>query len=238
MLKKGAIIPRSKGAIIYCPQERWRQQASDQFKQTEQFYSLSLYWNGGFVSSKETTFAKRQHVQSGSKGCLVPYTYPSEFIEEITFQMERFSLSIPLPLFRIIPSPIGVYKTTYDSYSLVKKNERETDFISRRYFADDSIKGRIRDREGHINSFITKSRMRNQCQKVFTLTKKYHRITQDYNNLIKMELSLSEEKVRKILMRCQKTLNQKLVSVREVSQLIETLSSVALAILQAPLQYC
>ena len=59
MLKKGAIISRSKGAIIYCPQERWRQQASDQFKQTEQFYSLSLYWNGGFVSSKETTFAKR-----------------------------------------------------------------------------------------------------------------------------------------------------------------------------------
>ena len=53
-----------------------------------------------------------------------------------------------------------------------------------------------------------------------------------------MELSLSEEKVQKILMRCQKTLDQKLVSVREVSQLIGTLSSTALAVLPAPLMYC
>ena len=44
-------------------------------------------------------------------------------------------------------------------------------------------------------------------------------------NSIKMELSLSEEKVQKILMRCQKTLDQKLMSVREVSQLIGTLFS-------------
>ena len=42
-------------------------------------------------------------------------------------------------------------------------------------------------------------------------------------NVIKMELSLSEEKVQKILMRCQKTFDQKLVYVRVVSQLTGTL---------------
>ena len=141
-------------------------------------------------------------MQSGSKGCLGLYTHPSEFIEEITFQMGRFSLSVPLPLPWIIPSPIDFYKTTYNSYSLVKKTERKTDFISRQYFAEGCIKGRIRDREGHINFFITPSRIHNQCQNGFTLTKKYHRITWDYNNSIKMELSLSEEKVRNFLMRC------------------------------------
>ena len=48
-----------------------------------------------------------------------------------------------------------------------------------------------------------------------------------------MELPLSEEKVQKILLRRQKTLDQKLVSVREVSQLIGALSSTA--VLLAPL---
>ena len=38
-------------------------------------------------------------------------------------------------------------------------------------------------------------------------------------------------------MRYQKTLDQKLISVREVSQLIGTLSSATLAVLLAPLKY-
>ena len=42
--------------------------------------------------------------------------------------------------------------------------------------------------------------------------------------MIKIKLSLSEEKFQKILIRSQKTLNLKLVSVREVSQLTRTLS--------------
>ena len=52
-----------------------------------------------------------------------------------------------------------------------------------------------------------------------------------------MELSLSEEKVQKILMRCQKTLDQRLVFVWKVSQFIATLCSTALALPPAPLQY-
>ena len=40
------------------PQERWGQQISDQFKKTEQFYSLSSFQNKGFVSGKGITFAK------------------------------------------------------------------------------------------------------------------------------------------------------------------------------------
>ena len=46
-----------------------------------------------------------------------------------------------------------------------------------------------------------------------------------------MQLSFSEEKTQKILMRCQKTLDHKLVSVEEIPQFIGTLSSAA------PLQY-
>ena len=54
---------------------------------------------------------------------------------------------------------------------------------------------------------------------------------------VKMELSLSEEKVQRILNRCQNLLDKEKVSVREVTQLIGLLSSTALAVLPAPLQY-
>ena len=56
-------------------------------------------------------------------------------------------------------------------------------------------------------------------------------------NLVKMELSFSEVEVQNVLIICQKILDYKLMFVREVSQLIGTLSSTALAVLPAPLQY-
>ena len=54
---------------------------------------------------------------------------------------------------------------------------------------------------------------------------------------VNMEMSLSEEKVQKIIVKCLKMLEKKKVSIREVFQLIGTLSSTTMAILPAPLQY-
>ena len=101
------------------------------------------------ISGKGITFRKRLGVQSGSKECLLLYTYPYEFTEELTFQMGRFSLSFPLPLCRVIPSPIGIYKTTESFNSLVKKTESlktGSYRLSKQYFSDGSIKEKIRDR--------------------------------------------------------------------------------------------
>ena len=52
-----------------------------------------------------------------------------------------------------------------------------------------------------------------------------------------MEMSLSEVKVQKIIVKCLKMLDKKKVSIREISQLIGTLSSTSMAVLPAPLQY-
>ena len=82
----------------------------------------------------------------------------------------KFSLSVPLPLLSVIPSPIDVYETSGSSNSRIKKTESEADYLSRRYFADGSIKGRIRDSEGHIDFSITTS-----------MSDKNHRIPWDYN---------------------------------------------------------
>ena len=56
-------------------------------------------------------------------------------------------------------------------------------------------------------------------------------------NSVRMEMSLSEEKVPKIITKCLKMLDRKKVSIREVTQLIGTLSSTSMAVLPAPLQY-
>ena len=85
--------------------------------------------------------------------------------------MERLSLSVLLPLFWVIPRSADVYKTTESSNSFVKKTESDANYLSRRYFADGSIKERIRDREEHIDFSITTSRIRNQCKSILCLTK-------------------------------------------------------------------
>ena len=53
----------------------------------------------------------------------------------------------------------------------------------------------------------------------------------------RMEISLSQDKIIKIQDQCQKLLDQEDVSLREMTQLIGKLSSTALAVLPAPLQY-
>ena len=83
------------------------------------------------MSGKGTTFAKRLDVQIRSRRCLLLYTYPSEFIKELAFRVGGFSLSVLLPLIRVIHNLIGVNKTTESFNSLVKKAKSETDYLSR-----------------------------------------------------------------------------------------------------------
>ena len=93
--------------------------------------------------------------------------------------MGRFFLSFPLPLCKVIPRRIGVYETTESFNSLIKKTgslKTGSYHQSKQYLADGSIKGRIRDREEHIDFFITTSRLHNQCETVCTLPEKSHRI--------------------------------------------------------------
>lgn len=74
MLEKGAIIKLDPSVFeqhFRCFQERWGRQTSDQFKETEQFDSLSSFENGGFISGKGTIFTKRLDVQKQSKGCFL-----------------------------------------------------------------------------------------------------------------------------------------------------------------------
>ena len=99
--------------------------------------------------------------------------------QNLRFEWEG-SLHQFICLFRVIARPIGVYKTTESCNSLAKKTECEADYLSRQYFTDASMKGRIRERERHIDFSIT-SRFRNQCEKVCTLLGKNHRIPWDYN---------------------------------------------------------
>ena len=79
------------------------------------------------------------------------------------------------------------------------KTESEADYLSRRYFADGSIEGKIRDREGHIVFSITTSRFCNQCEKSVLCPTKIIEFLRAIIDSIKIELSLSEEKVQKIL---------------------------------------
>ena len=52
-----------------------------------------------------------------------------------------------------------------------------------------------------------------------------------------MSVSLPQDKKNKIISQCQRILEEKAVSIRELTQMLGRLSSTAIAVLAAPLQY-
>jgi len=84
---------------------------------------------GLFLVRTMYTFTERFDVQDRSEGCLLLYTYPSEFSGVFTFRMRRIPLSVSMPLLWIGSSPSSFYKIIKGSDSLIKKIEGKTDYI-------------------------------------------------------------------------------------------------------------
>ena len=118
---------------------------------------------------------------------------PSHFKVESLFQV------------RVIPSPIGVYETNESSSSLIKK----INYLRLIIYLDDILEelemGRgtlifLLQRQGFVINV-----------KKFVLSSKEKKITKFLGiiiNSIKMESCLSDEKVQKILMQCQKLVSE------------------------------
>ena len=85
-----------------------------------QVYSLSSFQNGGFVSDNRTTFAKRLYVQSGSKGCLLLSSYPSEFTEEPAFPVGSSLYQLLCFCFGLYPAPLVFTKLLKVPIALLK----------------------------------------------------------------------------------------------------------------------
>ena len=105
----------------------------------------------------------------------------------------------------VIPSPIGVYETNESSNSLIKK----INYLRLIIYLDDILEELDMGRGTLIfllqrQSFVTNV-------KKFVLSSKEKKITKFLGiviNSIKMESRLSDERVQKILMQCQKLVSE------------------------------
>ena len=178
-----------------------------QFKETEQFYSLYLFQNGGFVFGKGTTFVKQLDVQSGSKGCLLLYTYPLDSQKNLCFEWEGSLYRFLCLCFLLSPALLVFMKLLRVPRALLRKLK-----VRLIIYLDNILMVAASKEElqigRNIDFSITTSRLHNQCKKAVLCLTKILELLGIIINSIKMELSLSEGKLQKILMQCQKTLDQ------------------------------
>lgn len=133
------------------------------------------------------------------------------------------SIRIPLSVFWNFPSPTTVHQALESSYIPPQETKHKNYYVSRRYAANGSNERQITD------GFLV-----NIKKSVLEPTRQLEFLGVTINSL-EMSFSLAERKIMKIMNQCQKILDKDIVSVREVSKLIGTLVSTAVAILPAPL---
>ena len=148
-----------------------------------------------------------------------------EFREELTFRMGRSLSQFLCFCFGLSPDPLEIRKLLKVLIALLRKLK-----VRLIIYLDDILVMAASKEESEIRRDTLIFLLKHlgfiiNVKKSVLFPTKIIEFLAIITNSIKMELSLSEEKVQKILMRCQKTLDQKLMSVREVSQLIGTLFS-------------
>ena len=170
-----------------------------QFKETEQFYSLYSFQNGGFVSGKGTTFAKQLDVQSGSKGCLLLYTYPSDSQKNLCFEWEGSLSQLLCLCFLLSPALLVFMKLLKVPRAFLRKLKMRLMIYLDNILMVAASKEELQIGR-NIDFSITTSRLHNQCKKAVLCLTKIIELLGIIINSIKMELSLSEGKLQKILM--------------------------------------
>ena len=153
------------------------------------------------------------------------------------FGVERQTLSICLPLFRLGSGPSSFQKIDEDSNSCHKELEWDDYNLSRRNLVNDRAQGRFIDtnRYSHFALqnldfiIIFKKSVLDPCHVLEFLGLEI--------DSLNMRVEHPKKKLEKVKKRYQSLLSLGKVSVRDLAKLTERLSSTATEVLPAPLQY-
>lgn len=148
----------------------------------------------------------------------------------------RASLRISLPLFWVIKSPLDFYKTFESSYHSPNKITYKSDCLPGRHVVDGQHKGRIVNGKGLSDISVSKFRVSHQQEKVSSRTCTLSRVLGVIIDSMTMTVKLPMEQVTKLKQQCQSMLTKESVT-RDLAKLTERLSSSAVAVFPAPIQY-
>ena len=175
-------------------------------------------------------------MQDRPEGCLSVSPITPTVAKVCKLQMGGKVVPVSSPLFRSWSCPKDIHKIDENSNSSHETFKRPSYYLSRRlsdpglYSPGGSSSTRYSDI--HLGTF----RLHNKLKKSLLPTQLIEFLGVEVDS-INMKLSLPQEKVEGIISQCQMMLSAEKVSIRDLMKLSGRLSSSAIAVLPAPLQY-
>ena len=149
-------------------------------------------------------------MQNSPQACIFFSPTKPKIPKVCKFQVERSILSVTLALLCFGTSPNDIYKVDENSHFPIEKTV---------CILHQNLGFMINRKKSELEP----------CQNMQLLSMEI--------NSIERTLTLSQEKTRKIVQQCQDLLGKLSASIRELCQLIGCLTSTAIVVLPAPLQY-
>ena len=155
---------------LYSPKESRRLSSCNKPKETELLCGIRTFQDGGPFSF-ERPFRERQFsLQTGSFRCLLFSTSSQGLTKICKISMGGETIPISLPMFRSFISTKDFYKTYENPNISSPQIEYCANYVSGRHPFDCANGERNVNCKGHIDFFVTKSGVSDQCEKICTST--------------------------------------------------------------------
>ena len=211
----------------------FRTETCNKSKKVEQLYPIPPFQNGECFSSEGNTSERGPYVQNRPQRCILFSSSSSRLTEICKVSVEGQAISIPLPVFWTGACTKKFYQNNESSSSSFEKTQYKVDNIFRRHIDTSFMSQRDGDGEGHSTHLgFTINFQKSVVQPTHKI--KFLGVEVDSMSL---KLSLPMEKVEQIIAQCETLLAAERVTIRDVTRLVGRLSSAAIAVLPAPLQY-
>ena len=196
-----------------------------EFKSSQQVYSIQAFENGRFALLEIPSEEKRFSLQDRSERCL----FLSSIVHELKKVCETYlfgkSLQVSLSLFWIRACSKDIFKTIKGTNSSTEAAEHSSSDISRRHFSHGKNRGNFNESR-HIDFSASTSGFWHKSEKIsseiITTSVVLFGLKIDTRT---MTLALTEEKIKKAILKWQNLLSHPQTTVLELTKLIGLMSS-------------
>ena len=222
--------------LIPCGEKRRRLSPCDKSKKVDPVRSFSPFENGTRFLVKAHNTGGRLDVQTGPERCIIQCPIRSKLEKNCKVSVEKYSLRVHVPVFWTRPSTKGVYKVIENSNLSPEKDQYQSDNIFRRY-----VNFSHTIREAHISRdtviYLLQSLgfIINIKKSILHLCHNIEFLEMEIDS-IKMTLSLTPEKVQKVVKTCQNNLRSHSTTLLELTRVIGLPSSTIQAVEPAKIQ--
>ena len=216
-------------------QIRWRKEASDKPEKSKFVYTIPAFQNGGPPSNERSLAGEGLHVQDKSSRCIFYNTNKSKAQEIPQVQMGGNTVRVSLPLLWTRPSTSDIYKINESPHFSTAAPKHLPNNIPGRHVDNGQVSTGIDLSWKHCDLPPAKSRICTELKKsVLEPSQKIEFLGMVIDSM-KMEISLPQEKLVKLISQCEQVPESKEISIIDLTNLIGKLGSTAQTVLPAQL---